>query len=72
MFNTSQFIGKDLEVLVRTALLHGELAPGVAAAIEQYQENKRLTTSEQRQLEILNNAIADGCIVAVTSPAFDR
>ncbi|MEO0395005.1 MAG: hypothetical protein ACFB14_04095 [Leptolyngbyaceae cyanobacterium] len=65
MFNASQFADKSLEVLVRTALLHGELAPGVAIAIEQYRVEKRLTITEQRQLAILDSAIADGCILAV-------
>ncbi|MEM8612203.1 MAG: hypothetical protein AAGF93_09315 [Cyanobacteria bacterium P01_H01_bin.105] len=65
MFNTSQFVGKDLEVLVRTALTHGELAPGVALAVGRYRAKSRLTAVEQRQLQILDNAIADGCIIAV-------
>lgn len=63
MFNTAQLVGKDLEVLVRTALLHGELSPGIARAIASYQAKPRLTTVEKRQLEILERAIADGCIV---------
>ncbi len=65
MFNPSQFVGKDLEVLVRTALFHRELTPGVVAAIERYRTKPGLTAVEQRQLEILDNAIADGCIVAL-------
>lgn len=65
MFNTSQFVGQDLEVLVRIALMHREISPGVATAVERYRIKSSLTTAEQRQLEILDNAIADGCIVAV-------
>ncbi|MEM1252071.1 MAG: hypothetical protein AAGI69_06525 [Cyanobacteria bacterium P01_H01_bin.21] len=65
MFNASQFADKNLEVLVRTALLHGELAPGVAIAIQRYRAEKRLTTAEQRQLAILDSAIADGCVLAL-------
>lgn len=65
MFNTVQFVGKDLEVLVRTALHHGELSPGVARAISTYQAKPRLTATEKRQLEILDQAIKDGCIVRV-------
>lgn len=67
MFNTAQFVGKDLEVLVRTALLHGELSPGIARAISSYQAKSRLTTAEKRQLEILDRAISDGCIVPVSA-----
>lgn len=67
MFNANQFNGKSLEVLVRTALTHGELSPGIAVAIERYREKSRLTAIEQRQLEILDNAIADGCIVPIDS-----
>ncbi len=66
MFNTSQLVGKDLEVLVRTALMNGELTPGVAQAVEQYRKKNSLTTVEKRQLQILDSAIADGCIVTVS------
>jgi hypothetical protein len=65
MFNTSQFVGKDLEVLVRTALVNGELAPGVALAVERYRKKSGLTAIEKRHLQILDNAIADGCIVPI-------
>lgn len=65
MFNTTQLIGKELEVLVRTALLHQELSPGVAAAIDNYRTRPGLTAIEKRQLEILDRAIVDGCIVSV-------
>ncbi|MBX2862747.1 MAG: hypothetical protein KTR27_04265 [Leptolyngbyaceae cyanobacterium MAG.088] len=65
MFNTSQFVGKNLEVLVRTALTNGELTPGAALAIEHYRQKSNLTRVEQRQLQILDHAIADGCIVAI-------
>lgn len=65
MFSASQFVGKDLEVLVRTALSYGELAPGVALAIQRYRTKPSLTAAEKRQLQILDSAIADGCIVAV-------
>ena len=65
MFNTTQLVGKDLEVLVRTALLNCELSPGVAVAIASHRLKPRLTAAEKRQLEILDRAIADGCIVAV-------
>ncbi|MBT9315512.1 hypothetical protein [Leptothoe spongobia] len=65
MFNTTQLIGADLEVLVRTALLNKELSPGVAIAIESYRAKSELTATEKRQLEILDRAISDGCIVTV-------
>ena len=65
MFNANQCTGKDLDTLVRTALLYGELSPGVAAAIARYRSKSRLNANEQRQLEILDNAIMDGCIVPI-------
>ncbi len=65
MFNATQCTGKDLEVLVRTALTHRELSPGVAAAIERYRSKPCLTAIEERQLAILDSAIADGCIVPI-------
>ncbi|ESA35380.1 hypothetical protein N836_11785 [Leptolyngbya sp. Heron Island J] len=68
MFNATQLIGRDLEALVRTALMHGELAPGVGQAVARYRAKSDLTAAEQRQLEILDNAIADGCIVTVWVP----
>ena len=68
MFNTSQFTGNNLEVLVRTALIHGELSPGVAKAINYYRAKPSLTAVEQRQLEILDSAIADASVVSVQPP----
>ncbi|MBE9066829.1 hypothetical protein IQ260_09205 [Leptolyngbya cf. ectocarpi LEGE 11479] len=65
MFDTAQFASKDLEILVRTALTHGELSPGVAMAVEDYRAKSGLTAVEQRQLTILDSAIADGCIVPI-------
>ncbi|MEM7062359.1 MAG: hypothetical protein AAF572_04255 [Cyanobacteria bacterium P01_B01_bin.77] len=65
MFDTAQFASKDLEVLVRTALIHGELSPGGAMAVEYYRTKSNLTAIEQRQLRILDSAIADGCIVPI-------
>lgn len=65
MFNATQFTGKNLEALVRNALTLRELSPGIAAAIEEYRSKSRLTAAEERQLEILDSAIADGCIVPI-------
>ena len=56
--------GNDLESLVRIALTNGELAPGVAAQIGQYR-NGKLNCEERRLLAILDDAIADGCVVPV-------
>ena len=56
--------GGDLESLVRIALHNGELAPGVAAQINQYR-NGKLSCEERRLLAILDDAIADGCVVPV-------
>ncbi|NEQ48917.1 MAG: hypothetical protein F6K11_02130 [Leptolyngbya sp. SIO3F4] len=65
MFNSTQLFGKDLESLVRTALFHKELSPGVSAAIENYRAKSGLSTAEKRQLEIFDRAINDGCITKV-------
>ena len=69
MFGMSNFKSSKsngLESLVRTAMSNGELAPGVAAQISQYRARK-LTCEEQRLIAILDDAIADGCIVPVGS-----
>ncbi|MEM9483674.1 MAG: hypothetical protein AAGA83_08265 [Cyanobacteria bacterium P01_F01_bin.116] len=58
-------MGQKLESLVRIALMHRELSPGVAIAIASYRAKSELTATEKRQLEILDRAVADGCIVTV-------
>lgn len=65
MFNVNQLTGKNLEFLVRTALMNRELSPGAAVAIEKYQQSSSLSTVEQRQLQILDSAIADGCVIPI-------
>jgi hypothetical protein len=62
MFQPSNLAAHNLEFLVRTALSHGELAPGVAANINRYRAKPYLTAEERRYLAILEDAIADGCI----------
>ena len=57
----------NLESLVRTAIAHKELSPGVAAQINQYR-NVRLTCKERRVLAILDDAITNGYIVPVELP----
>ncbi len=57
-----------LESLVRTAMKNGELAPGVAAQVNRYRAS-RLTCEQKRLLEILDDAIASGCIVPIDLPA---
>lgn len=54
----------SLESLVRTAMMNGELAPGVAAQINRYRKSA-LSCEERRMLAILDDAIDDGCIVPV-------
>lgn len=66
-FKTSKSAARGLESLVRTAMTNGELAPGVAAQISQYRSN-RLSCEERRLLAILDDAIADGCVVPVDMP----
>lgn len=61
-FKTSKSTANSLESLVRTAMTNGELAPGVAAQIGQYRSG-RLSCEERRLLAILDDAIADGCVV---------
>jgi hypothetical protein len=73
MFGMSNFKSKSngLESLVRTAMLNGELAPGVAAQVNGYRVGK-LTCEEKRFLAILDDAIADGCVVPVELPALQN
>ncbi|MEM9948713.1 MAG: hypothetical protein AAF810_21990 [Cyanobacteria bacterium P01_D01_bin.36] len=52
---------KSLEALVRTALFHGELAPGVAKQIEAYRVDS-ISRKEARLLEILDDVITDGLV----------
>lgn len=68
-FKPSSFSSKErnLEALVRTAIAHKELSPGVAAQIHQYR-NGKLTCKEQRMLAILDDAIANGHITTVELP----
>ena len=70
MFVMSNFKSrsKGLESLVRPAMTHGELAPGVAAQVNRYRRGK-LSCEEQRLLAILDDAISDGCIVPIDVPA---
>ena len=64
MFGTSSFKSRSnsLDLLVRTAVLNSELAPGVAAQIQQYRTGK-LTCEERRLLAVLDDAIAGGHVV---------
>jgi hypothetical protein len=66
MFGMSNFKSNSngLELLVRTAMLNGELAPGVAAQIGRYRAGK-LSCEERRMLAILDDAISDGCVTPV-------
>ena len=66
-FKTSKSKANDLESLVRIAMSNGELAPGVAAQINQYRSG-RLSCEERRLLAILDDAIADGCVVPLDMP----
>ena len=63
MFRMSNFKSKSnsLESLVRTAMLNGELDPGIAAKVNRYRTSK-LSCEERRLLAILDDAILDGCI----------
>lgn len=57
----------NLELLVRTAIDHKELSPGVAKQINQYR-NGKLTCKEKRMIAILDDAIASGHITAIELP----
>ena len=65
----SNFKGKanSLESLVRTAMTNGELAPGVAAQVGRYR-NGKLSCEDRRILAILEDAIAEGCVVSIEVP----
>ena len=69
MFRMSNFKSNSngLESLVRTAMLNGELAPGVAAQVNGYRSGK-LNCEERRLLAILDDAISDGCVVPIELP----
>ncbi|MGC1308358.1 MAG: hypothetical protein WA885_14125 [Phormidesmis sp.] len=54
----------SLESLVRIAMTNRELAPGIAAQVNHYRTG-RLSCEERRMLAILDDAIADGCVVPV-------
>jgi len=62
--STTKTSRESLESLVRTAMMNGELAPGVAAQISRYRQGA-LSCEESRMLAILDDAIDDGCIVPV-------
>lgn len=59
---------KKLESLVRIAIMHKELSPGVAAQINQCR-NGKLTCKERRIMAILDDAIASGHVVPIAPPA---
>ncbi|MEM8503127.1 MAG: hypothetical protein AAF716_08245 [Cyanobacteria bacterium P01_D01_bin.1] len=58
---------KNLDLLVRTAIAHKELSPGVAAQVNQYR-NGKLSCKERRMIAVLDDAIASGHITAVEMP----
>lgn len=60
----SNLKSNGLEALVRTAMLNGELSPGVASQIERYRTGKP-SCEERRMLAILDDAISDGCVIPV-------
>ncbi len=66
MFGTSSFKSRSngLELLVRTAVLNSELAPGVAAEVKRYRTGP-LSCEEQRLLSVLDDAIAGGHVVPI-------
>lgn len=66
MFGMSNFKSQasGLESLIRTAMMNGELSPGVAARINHYRRG-RLSCEDQRLLAILDDAIGDGCVVPI-------
>lgn len=66
-FNAPKLKANGLESLVRTAMVNGELAPGVAAQIGCYRSGK-LSCEERRLLAILDDAVSDGCVVPIDIP----
>lgn len=61
----------SLEFLVRTAMTNGELSPGVAAQIDRHRQGK-LSCEDRRMLAILEDAIADGCVVSIDIPTLQN
>ncbi|MFG6094997.1 hypothetical protein SPB21_07090 [Leptothoe sp. ISB3NOV94-8A] len=45
--------------------MNKELSLDVAVAIEKYRQGSSLSAAEHRHLQILDSAIADGCIIPI-------
>jgi hypothetical protein len=65
--NAPSLKSNGLESLIRTAMLNGELAPGVAAQIGCYRTGK-LSCEERRLLAILDDAMSDGYVIPIDIP----
>jgi hypothetical protein len=56
-----------LEACVRTALELGELSPGLENQIKHWATRRQLSEYDRQLLEILQDAIEDGCICRVSA-----
>ncbi|NJR59150.1 MAG: hypothetical protein HC769_10035 [Cyanobacteria bacterium CRU_2_1] len=55
-----------LESYIRTAVELGEITPAMEAQIKKFAERGNLSDRNQRLLQILHDALQDGCIQRVT------
>lgn len=55
-----------LEACVRTALEIGELSPGLEAQIKHWATRQCISDHDRQLLEILQDALEDGCICRVS------
>ncbi|MBW4654228.1 MAG: hypothetical protein KME20_14505 [Kaiparowitsia implicata GSE-PSE-MK54-09C] len=58
----------DLETCIRNALTAGELTPDAQQHIHQLTAGDGLSRRDQALLALLEDAIADGCVQASSSP----
>lgn len=65
--NSNYLEFNPLEACVRMALEIGELSPGLEAQIKDWTTRKRLSDHDRQLLEILQDALEDGCICRVSA-----
>lgn len=66
--SSSNYLEFDpLEACVRTALELGELSPGLEAQIKHWAVRKPLSERDLKLLDLLQDALEDGCICRVSA-----
>ncbi|MGG6293136.1 hypothetical protein ACQ4M4_01830 [Leptolyngbya sp. AN02str] len=64
MFKLNRSITQELESCIRSALDAGELTPSAQQRIQDLVDCSELTQRDHALLDLLNDAIADGCVAA--------